>query len=611
MEDLSYITVFILNRSKEYLSIDSGIKIGLDNVSSLEKSLYTCVLQSLFDYSRIVWDLFPNGEKLLQFIACSSDLIYELNKLNPLEQNCENLLDVCVELNQKLIADTSSGDNSDQIFLLNGFKQALKNLTSFKQTCGRIIFMTYINDNFANNFMNVLFEEFENYNKKCESELKMANLHVIIMNVYPLNLEKLPQSKPEVELNKCLKFSVICIPADSLLTKMVAFAMENYDLTSTTVCNIPMKEEQNACSSANYDVEIIHSRNAHNQFFQNAQINNADEFYQNSVRELNISEHKSLKLKWCLMPKSCQTDINYCTNMHRVTALEINSRPSICLINYLHSGKNVILEFQPKMISHLLRCHKNELYIHVLEVNNNLIGNIPSINEHVGSAATYRLDDYAEFMKKNRLTLSSNTSKLNAVNNNYLEQVNLLLKKETIYWPISFCLTVFFNLQLGQFYQLITKENLTESDSLELNKIICKWIKMDASNLPIQNNIIRYKNLKKEDLYKILWIEMEYLIRSYNNSTEHQNILQCYFDCNQKPINLKNNQNDAKLNFDNNFKKVPIKNTAKIDFEKIKLSEENLEDIFIKKMETKRKQKADFYGRTAKTFKLYSSLNNK
>lgn len=39
--------------------------------------------------------------------------------------------------------------------------------------------------------------------------------------------------------------------------------MDHYDLASTTVTGIPMKEEQNASSSANYDVEIFHASSAH------------------------------------------------------------------------------------------------------------------------------------------------------------------------------------------------------------------------------------------------------------------------------------------------------------------------------------------------------------
>lgn len=39
--------------------------------------------------------------------------------------------------------------------------------------------------------------------------------------------------------------------------------LAHYDLASTTVTGIPMKEEQNASSSANYDVEIYHASHAH------------------------------------------------------------------------------------------------------------------------------------------------------------------------------------------------------------------------------------------------------------------------------------------------------------------------------------------------------------
>ena len=45
--------------------------------------------------------------------------------------------------------------------------------------------------------------------------------------------------------------------------KNYSLVLQHYDLASTTVTGIPMKEEQNASSSANYDVEIFHPVAAH------------------------------------------------------------------------------------------------------------------------------------------------------------------------------------------------------------------------------------------------------------------------------------------------------------------------------------------------------------
>jgi hypothetical protein len=48
-----------------------------------------------------------------------------------------------------------------------------------------------------------------------------------------------------------------------IASKLSNLILSHYDLGSTTVTGIPMKEEQNASSSANYDVEIFHAAAAH------------------------------------------------------------------------------------------------------------------------------------------------------------------------------------------------------------------------------------------------------------------------------------------------------------------------------------------------------------
>lgn len=56
--------------------------------------------------------------------------------------------------------------------------------------------------------------------------------------------------------------------------------------------------------------------------------------------------------------------------MHRITPVDVNSRPSLCLINFLLNGRSVMLEMirksGGKVTSHLLASHGGEIFIHTL-----------------------------------------------------------------------------------------------------------------------------------------------------------------------------------------------------------------------------------------------------
>ena len=54
------------------------------------------------------------------------------------------------------------------------------------------------------------------------------------------------------------------IDARKLHSQLTHLIQLHYGLSSTIITGIPMKEEQNANSSANYDVEIFHLSSTHN-----------------------------------------------------------------------------------------------------------------------------------------------------------------------------------------------------------------------------------------------------------------------------------------------------------------------------------------------------------
>ncbi len=91
-----------------------------------------------------------------------------------------------------------------------------------------------------------------------------------------------------------------------------------------------MKEEQNASSSANYDVEIFHSASAHEKLMA--------EGSDMVLSEKEGHEYRTITLKWCTM-RGSPSDLHNCTTAARITPTDVTSRPSSCLTNFLLSGE--------------------------------------------------------------------------------------------------------------------------------------------------------------------------------------------------------------------------------------------------------------------------------
>jgi len=108
------------------------------------------------------------------------------------------------------------------------------------------------------------------------------------------------------------------------------------------------------------------------------------------------SEYETVTLKWCT-PRGCSaSEMQNCTAMHRITPVDVNSRPSSCLINFLLNGRSVMLEMARKTggktISHLLAAHGGEIFIHTLSTARSVLEDPPSISEGCGGRVTdYRI----------------------------------------------------------------------------------------------------------------------------------------------------------------------------------------------------------------------------
>ena len=143
-------------------------------------------------------------------------------------------------------------------------------------------------------------------------------------------------------------------------------ALRHYELASTTVTGIPMKEEQNASSSANYDVELFHKASAHWRLLSDYHDREGEG--SNKLKNEDLSammpqtqkegfRYNTITLKWCT-PRGSSADLHPCTALARVTPTDVNSRPSSCLTNFLLSGRSVMLEMPrrsgTKILSHMV-----------------------------------------------------------------------------------------------------------------------------------------------------------------------------------------------------------------------------------------------------------------
>lgn len=159
--------------------------------------------------------------------------------------------------------------------------------------------------------------------------INIDQCHLVIINLYPANMESMVNNRALMDISPILKSEIHSNKANRISNKLTHLIMPHYDLASTTVTGIPMKEEQNASSSANYDVEIFHSSKTHSSFLGSELV------LPHSVRE--GSDYETVTLKWCT-PRSCgSSEMQPCLAQSRVTPVSTLGLFSIrCLTHTNH-----------------------------------------------------------------------------------------------------------------------------------------------------------------------------------------------------------------------------------------------------------------------------------
>ncbi|XP_054271136.1 integrator complex subunit 13 [Macrosteles quadrilineatus] len=556
----SHKTIFVLDHTP-YFGISSEDLLEFDftkargpgfiPLAPIVKSLWTCIVEAALEYCRIVWDIFPQHNKLVRFIVSDSQA-HTLNSWNISQQSTTHLL------NALSVVGVPPRASSADYSIVHGLQAAIsamcecsdaqhekrtaltENATKVLNRC-RVICLTSARDNASIKSMEEIFQnELVQANKLAAASdhlIPIHHCHLVIINVYPNNLDVVAVTPhPPLNVSNLLSTEVHCAKAaGQVASKLSHLILSHYDLASTTVTGIPMKEEQNASSSANYDVEIFHASHAHTTLLGNA----ADTAIVKTMKE--GSDYETVTLKWCTPRGMSPTEVHNCTSMFRITPVDVNSRPSSCLINFLLNGRSVMLEMVRrgggKVMSHLLAAHGGEIFIHSLGTGRSILEDPPSISEGCGGRVTdYRITDFGIFMQQNKLIPVKKKDKGSAMSPNAM--VKSRLENLTKFWPITISSTCIFNFKqyTEPLLSLMVKDTLTEEEVVQCKQGIYSLIGLEAKHEPLQAPTVgqRGKGPKREEQYRQMWAELETFLRAYTQTEQHTRVLQCLLECRNK-----------------------------------------------------------------------------
>ncbi|XP_071382288.1 integrator complex subunit 13 [Centroberyx affinis] len=524
---------------------------GVIPLAPVSKSLWTCAVECSMEYCRILYDVYPTN-KLVNYIVSDSEF-HILNSWRQEDQSTHELMSALAA-----VGPPNPREDPECCSILHGLVAAVESLckitelqhekrTALMDTAervanrGRIICLTNAkSDTHVRMLEDCIQETILEQNKLAAGSdrlMAIQQCELVLVHIYPQGEDTLVSDRPKKEISPLLTSEVHSVRAGRhLATKLNVLVQQHFDLASTTITNIPMKEEQHANTSANYDVELLHHRDAHLEFFKSGDLHMAG----STSRDSGLKE--TVTLKWCT-PRTNSIELHYCTGAYRISPTDVNSRPSSCLTNFLLNGRSVLLE-QPrksgsKVISHMLSSHGGEIFLHVLNSTRSTLEDPPSISEGCGGRVTdYRITDFGEFMRENRLTPVSESSsdpsgKLPA------ERAKAQLERHTRYWPMIISQTTIFNMQaVVPLANLIVKETLTEEDVLTCQKTVYNLVDMERKNdpLPISTVGSRGKGPKRDEQYRIMWNELETLVKTHAGATDrHQRVLDCIVACRSKP----------------------------------------------------------------------------
>ena len=126
-----------------------------------------------------------------------------------------------------------------------------------------------------------------------------------------------------------------------------------------------------------------------------------------------------------------------------------------------------------------------------------------------------------------------------------LEKARQNLTKQTLYWPLTIGHSIIFNLnQIQPLLTLIPKDTLTVDEVNDCQNALYQLVAMENKNSPVPSALSvlpKGKSIKKEEMWKLMWEELEYFIKRHAVTPEHNKVLSCLKELNSKFDTTKEN----------------------------------------------------------------------
>ncbi|CAD5221752.1 unnamed protein product [Bursaphelenchus okinawaensis] len=411
----SHKTIIVLDRGPKFAAMCAEVKIPSTN-SSLNQSRWSCAIQAVVEFHRVLSDLYPNSTKLLRLVISDtggrfttpawSDVITDYRAVlhsfigskpdpqaDPASSSINNGLVMCMDALteptplQKMVQKGLNKMKQDgRSFKVNDLppikakrtpnstrfydrlqkyrtQQQTKTFTKpkFVRNAGTVIAFTTIEsfDEFKkliSNMEDEVLSRNELFKNSCNdpnfiSELVM--LPISRLNLHIIQLAAANEAPNPTLIAQCQEFatnrlSLVNVKlhyttGTNLIRTMHSILQYDYGVQSTTVQNIPMKEEANAGKSVNYNVEMFHTN------IPQAHLRQYNLIDSESPIVKSDGEYRTTWLKWSSVNNKLNAaEAPIHENGAPVTVAKVRDRPAICICNFILNGKFVLLDMDPE-----------------------------------------------------------------------------------------------------------------------------------------------------------------------------------------------------------------------------------------------------------------------
>ncbi|KAL6042207.1 Rab GTPase domain-containing protein, variant 3 [Balamuthia mandrillaris] len=185
------------------------------------------------------------------------------------------------------------------------------------------------------------------------AEYKIQGIEHCELVLIKLKQENEDLQSSSIQLKKIssqLSVALHCVHPSTLASAFVDLAVHHFNLASVRVTGIPMKESSSEASRAIYDVILLHPHTPGAAASARSDHDNK-QILRSTSRELpslflgseDSRRRTELVLQWKTTPLSLNADTLACSNMVRVSPLDLRSSPSVCLMKHVCSGRTVTL----------------------------------------------------------------------------------------------------------------------------------------------------------------------------------------------------------------------------------------------------------------------------